>query len=86
LCCDSVSDFLVINKQKLVHPNLKSAMRTVPHDDNLPVPETPENGLALLEQMEREAFLHLKLFSTLQTINKSQGRGLQNQKDLISRN
>jgi hypothetical protein len=48
-------------------------MRPIPHDDNLPVPKPLENGLALLEQMKREAFLHLKPFSTLQTINKSQG-------------
>jgi hypothetical protein len=29
-------------------------MRQNPHDDNLPVPEPPENGLAFLEQMESE--------------------------------
>jgi hypothetical protein len=86
LCCDSVSDFLAINKPKLVYPNLNSAMRPILHDDNLPVSESPENGLALVEQMERETFLHLKTFSALQTINKSQGIGLQNQNNLISRN
>jgi len=29
-------------------------MRQNPHDDNLPVPEPPENGLAFLKQMESE--------------------------------
>jgi hypothetical protein len=29
-------------------------MRPVPHDDHLPAPEPPENGLAFLEQMECE--------------------------------
>ena len=29
-------------------------MRSIPHDDNLPVPRPPENRLAFLEQMECE--------------------------------
>jgi hypothetical protein len=54
-CCDSASDFfLAINKLRLVYPNLNSVMRKIPHDDNLPVPKPPENGLAFLEQLESE--------------------------------
>jgi hypothetical protein len=44
--------FLAINKLRLVYPNLNSVMRQNPNDDNLPVPEPPENGLAFSEQME----------------------------------
>jgi hypothetical protein len=29
-------------------------MRSIPHDDNLPVPEPQENGLTFLEQMGSE--------------------------------
>ena len=29
-------------------------MTLIPHDENLPVPEPPENGLVILEQMECE--------------------------------
>ncbi|GFG32104.1 hypothetical protein Cfor_06874 [Coptotermes formosanus] len=46
--------FSAKNKHKLMYPNLYSAMRPIPHDDHLQVPEPPENGLAFLEQMECE--------------------------------
>jgi hypothetical protein len=81
----SVTGFSAKNKHKIVYPNLNSEMRPISHDDNLPVPEPPENGLVFLEQMECEALLHLKPFSTLQTIISSHRRLLQNQKNLISR-
>jgi hypothetical protein len=44
-CC--VTSFSAKNKHKNLYPNLHSAMRPIPHDDKLPVPELPENGLAL---------------------------------------
>jgi hypothetical protein len=50
-CCAS---FSAKNKHKIVYPNLTSAVRPIPHDDNLPVQEPPENGLAFLDQMECE--------------------------------
>jgi hypothetical protein len=53
-CCDSVSDILAIYKLRLVYPNLNSVMRQIPHYDILPFSGPPENGLALLEQMESE--------------------------------
>jgi hypothetical protein len=34
--------------------NLSSATRSIPHYDNLPVPEPQKNGLAFLEQMGTE--------------------------------
>jgi hypothetical protein len=51
-CCVNVTGLSAKNKHKIVCPNLNSAMRLIPHDDNLPVPEPPDSGLAFLEQME----------------------------------
>jgi hypothetical protein len=51
----SRNGFSAKNTHKIVYPNLNSAMRPIPHDDNLPLSEPPENGLAFLEQMECEA-------------------------------
>jgi hypothetical protein len=50
----SFTSFSAKNKHKIVYPNLNSAVRIIPHDDNLPVQEPPENGLAFLDQMECE--------------------------------
>ena len=61
-------------------------MRPIPHDDNLPVPKPPENGLAFLEQTQcedsssPEAIQH-----SSDDQMTSQRRGHQNQNDLISR-
>jgi hypothetical protein len=84
-CCVSVTGFSAKNKDKIMYPNLNSAMRPILHDDNLPVKEPPENGLAFSE-WNVKMVLHLKPFSTLQMINTFQRRGIQNQNDLISRN
>jgi hypothetical protein len=61
-------------------------MTPIPHDDNSPVAEPPENGLAFLEQVECENFSSPEAIHTLQIINTSQRRELQNQNDLINRN
>jgi hypothetical protein len=37
-----------------LYQSLNSALRSIPHDDNLPVPQPPEKRLAFLEQMECE--------------------------------
>ena len=52
--CVSFTSFSAKNKRKILYPNLNSALRLIPHDDNLPVQEPPENGLAFLDQMECE--------------------------------
>jgi hypothetical protein len=52
--CVSFTSFSAKNKHKIVCPYLNSAMRPIPHDDHLPVHEPPENGLAVLEQIECE--------------------------------
>jgi len=49
-----VTGFSAKNKHKRVKPNLSSAMRSIPPDDNFPVPEPQENWLAFLELMESE--------------------------------
>jgi len=49
--CESVVSFSNY-KLRLVYQNLNSVMKQIPHDENLPFPEPPENGLAFLEQME----------------------------------
>ena len=53
-CCVSFTSFSAKNKHKIVYPNLNSAVRLISHDDNLPVQDPPENGLAFLDQMECE--------------------------------
>lgn len=53
-CCISATGFSAKKKYKIVYPNLNSAKRPIPHDDDLPVPEPLENGLAFSEQMECE--------------------------------
>jgi len=44
-----VTGFSAKNKSKTVYHNANSTMTPIPHDDNLRVPEPPENGLAFLE-------------------------------------
>ena len=51
-CCVCVTGFSAKNEHKIVYPNLNSAMRPVPLDNNIPVSQPSENGLAFLEQME----------------------------------
>ena len=53
-CCVSFTGVSAKNEHKIVYPNLNSAMRSIPLDSSLPVQEPPENGLAVLEQMECE--------------------------------
>jgi len=45
-CCVIVTGFSAKNKHKTVYTNENNS-----HDDSLPVPEPPQNGLAFLEQM-----------------------------------
>ena len=53
-CCVSFTSFSAKNKRQFVYPNLNSAVRLILHDDNFPVQEPPDNGLAFLNQMECE--------------------------------
>ena len=53
-CCVIVTGFSAKNKLKILHHNVNSTIISIPHDDNLRVPEPPENGLALLKYMECE--------------------------------
>ncbi|XP_076043843.1 uncharacterized protein LOC143026937 [Oratosquilla oratoria] len=53
-CKVNVYGFTAKTKHKIVYPNLESARRPVPHnDDDLPIPVPPENGL----QMSDDVFL-----------------------------
>jgi len=45
-CFFSVTGFSEKNKHRILYPNLNFAMRPIPHNENLPVPEPTENGLA----------------------------------------
>jgi len=45
-CFVSVTGFSGKNKHRIVYPNLNSAIRPAPHNEDLPVPEPTENGLA----------------------------------------
>jgi hypothetical protein len=74
------------NKHKIVYPNLNSAIRPTPHDENLPVPEPLEQGLTFLKQMECEDGSSPQAIQHSSDNHTSQRRGLQNQNNLISRN
>lgn len=51
-CCVNVKGFSARNKHKIVYPNIESAMRPVPHDDNLPIPKPPENEMELFQEVD----------------------------------
>jgi hypothetical protein len=44
-CVVNTSGFSAKNKHKIIYPNLRSALRPVAHDDALPVPVPPEDGI-----------------------------------------
>ena len=44
-CVVNTSGFSAKNKHKIIYPNLRSALRPVVHDDALPVPVPPEDGI-----------------------------------------
>ena len=42
-CLTNITGFNVSSRKKIKYPNLRSAMRPVPHSDDLPVPTPPVN-------------------------------------------
>ena len=42
-CVSNTSGFSGRSKHKAEYPNITSALRTISHDDSMPVPEPPEN-------------------------------------------
>ena len=42
-CLTNITGFSASSRQKIKYPNLRSAMRPVPHSDDLPVPTPPVN-------------------------------------------
>lgn len=61
-------------------------MRSIPHDDNLQVPEPPRNGLAFLEQMYCEGASSRETIQLSSDNQDSHRRGLPIQNDLITKN
>jgi len=53
-CCVNTDGFSVKNKHKIIYPNLDSARRPIPHDDTLPVPMPPADGLDSIEDVADE--------------------------------
>jgi hypothetical protein len=54
-CLVNTCGFTSKTKHKIVYPNLPSALRPVPHDESLPVPVPPEDGIqAVPEDMDLE--------------------------------
>jgi hypothetical protein len=45
-CFVNVTGFSGKNTHRIMYQDLNSAMRPIPHNENLPVPEPKENGLA----------------------------------------
>ena len=43
LCLTNITGFNASSRKKIKYPNLRSAMRLVPHSDDLPVPTPPVN-------------------------------------------
>ena len=52
-CLTNITGFNASSKKKIKYPNLRSAMRLVPHSDDLPVPTRPVNK-DLLSSFEEE--------------------------------
>lgn len=50
-CSVNTEGFSVKNKHKITYPNLDSARRPIPHDDTLPVPMPPADGLHSIEDI-----------------------------------
>jgi len=48
-CCVNIDGFSVKNKHNIIYPNLDSARRSITHDDTLPVPIPPADGLDSIE-------------------------------------
>ena len=42
-CLTNITGFNASSRKKIKYPNLRSALRPVPHSDDLPVPTPPEN-------------------------------------------
>ena len=61
-------------------------MRSIPHDDNLPVPEPQKNGLVFLEQMGTEDGTSPEVIRHSADTQYVPEKRLQSQNDLISRN
>lgn len=53
-CSVNVAGFTLKTKHQIVYPNLQSAIRPIPHCENLPVPKPSETGMLFIEQMECE--------------------------------
>lgn len=51
-CRVNTTGFSAKNKHKIVYPSLDSAIRPIPHDESLPVPVPPSDGLASVESDE----------------------------------
>ena len=41
-CCTDISVYNSKNKQKIIYPNLPSAIRAIPHGPGIPIPQPPE--------------------------------------------
>ena len=52
-CLNNITGFNASSRKKIKYPNLQSAMRSVPHSDDLPVPTPPVNK-DLLSSSEEE--------------------------------
>eukprot|EP00731_Ephydatia_muelleri_P006654 Em0003g902a len=63
-CLTNVSGFSAKNKKSIEYPILPSAIRPVPHDDSLPIPEPPEKW-SLDEIAEGAAMHHLSTDSDI---------------------
>lgn len=48
-CCVKTSGFSSKSKHKIKYPNLDSAIRPVLHDDSLPIPQAPSDGLSSVD-------------------------------------
>jgi len=56
-CCVKTSGFSAKTKHKMAYPNLDSAIRPVSHDNSMPVPQPPPDGLDSVPDEDDEGWL-----------------------------
>ena len=64
-CLTNITGFNASSRKKIKYPNLRSAMRPVPHSDDLPVPTPPVNKDLLSssdEEMSSRGFCRVNIF------------------------
>ena len=71
-CLTNITGFNASSRKKIKYPNLRSAMRPVPHSDDLPVPTPPVNK-DLLSSSREDSAASISLEDTESTYSETSG-------------